>query len=238
MQVSYDFVTPLSRVYDASQTSSLTISSIRTFDGGIIVATEVVGGGVTMLSRIVTALSRHEREERKLRAQLRGAGHEIEQDIFGKIYYGLSLLARIKEFYEFLGEAAKTDDAGDFIFEFADRIKEILVLDDTFDRIKSLEVWEAQKAFLFKHAKDQVVRRVSAFYGMIGPKLNQIQHEKANVVSHFTAFIEALAKDAENKAPSLSDLAKFRFRKTLESLKKLTALYVEVTTLSMECLTN
>jgi hypothetical protein len=91
---------------------------------------------------------------------------------------------------------------------------------------------------LFKHGKDQIVRRVSAFYGMIGPKLSQIEREKMNVVNHFSGFIEALAKGVENNASKPPDLAIFRVRRTIQSLNNLAMLYVEVTSLSIECLNS
>jgi hypothetical protein len=237
MSQSYDFMAPLSRMYRANRATVTAFNSVRRFDGGVLVAAEAASAGAGMLSKILTALSQHKREERKLRSQLRGVGHAIESDIVGKIDYGVNMLARLREFYQFLEHSGKHPQ-GDFIFELADRIRDILELDDSFEFVKSASAWDSQKDFLFKHGKESVVRRVAAFYNMIRPKIAQIDQEKNNVFNHFSAFLEDLAHGIDAKAAEPSEHALYRARKTLESLEKLTALYVDVILLSVSCLTG
>jgi hypothetical protein len=237
MERQYDFMTPLSRAYLANQASVISLSSTRKFDGGALVVTELASGGVSILSRLMSALAQHKREERKLASQLRGVGHAIETDIRAKINYGINMLLRLKEFYEFLDYSVKHPN-GAFIFELADRIKSILELDDSFEYSKSSAVWDSQKDFLFKNAKQYVVHRVAAFYNMVRPKIVQIDQEKNNVFQHFMAFLKDLENGVEKKADAPSAHALYRIKKTLDSLEKLAALYIEVTLLSLTCLTG
>jgi len=236
MKQDYDFITPLSRMYKADQTSVKSLAATRNADGGLIIA-EAAAQGAGVLAKVINALSQHKRDERKLLSQLRGVGHAIEADILGKIDYGLNMLNRLQGFYQFVDYSLKHPD-GSFIFELADRIRAILELDDSFEYTKSSAVWDSQKDFLFKHGKEQIVRRVANFYNMIQPKLVQIEQEKNNVFKHFGAFLEELSQVIEHKQDRPSEMAVLRLQKTLQALDRLASLYADLTLHALNCLTG